>query len=149
MLSKDKESESNIMLKELKKAESKVEEINISIKSLYKDKVTGKISEKIFYNLLKDFENELKNCENTASVLREKLDIKAATESEISLFTDRISKCLDLTSMNKFLARELIESITVSAYYKVDGETTQDVDINYKFVGNLKNLEINFLKQAM
>lgn len=48
MLSKDKESESNIMLKELKKAESKVEEINISIKSLYKDKVTGKISEKIF-----------------------------------------------------------------------------------------------------
>ena len=52
MLSKDKESESNIMLKELKKAESKVEEINISIKSLYKDKVTGKIPEKIFYNLL-------------------------------------------------------------------------------------------------
>ena len=51
--------------------------------------------------------------------------------------------------MNKFLARELIEPITVSAYYKVDGETTQDVDINYKFVGNLKNLEINFLKQAM
>ena len=133
MLSKDKESESNIMLKELKKAESKVEEINISIKSLYKDKVTGKIPEKIFYNLLEDFENELKNCENTASVLREKLDIKAATESEISLFADRISKCLDLTSMNKFLARELIESITVSAYYKVDGETTQDVDINYKF----------------
>lgn len=149
MLSKDKESESNIMLKELKKAESKVEEINISIKSLYKDRITGKISEKIFYNLLEDFENELKNCENTASVLREKLDIKAATESEISLFADRISKCLDLTSMNKFLARELIESITVSAYYKVDGETTQDVDINYKFVGNLKNLEINFLKQAM
>lgn len=52
MLSKDKESESNIMLKELKKAELKVEEINISIKSLYKDKVTGKIPEKIFYNLL-------------------------------------------------------------------------------------------------
>ena len=48
MLSKDKESESNIMLKELKKAESKVEEINISIKSLYKDKVTGKIPEKFF-----------------------------------------------------------------------------------------------------
>ena len=48
MLSKDKESESNIMLKELKKAESKVEEINISIKILYKDKVTGKIPENFF-----------------------------------------------------------------------------------------------------
>lgn len=58
--SQDKESESNIMLKELKKAESKVEEINISVKSLYKDKVTGEISEKFFYNLLEDFENELK-----------------------------------------------------------------------------------------
>lgn len=51
--------------------------------------------------------------------------------------------------MNKFLARELIESITVSAYYKVDGETMQDVTINYKFVGNLKNLEMDFLKNAI
>lgn len=42
-----------------------------------------------------------------------------------------------------------IKKITTVPTSKVDGETTQDVDINYKFVGNLKNLEINFLKQAM
>lgn len=137
------------MINELKKTEAKIDELNSSIKSLYKDKVTGKMSEKIFYNLLEDFESELKTYEDKASVLREKLDVKAATESEISLFADRISKCLELKSMNKFLARELIESITVSAYYKVDGETMQDVTINYKFVGNLKNLEMDFLKNAI
>ena len=149
MLSKDKECESSLMINELKKSEAKIDELNSSIKSLYKDKVTGKMSEKIFYNLLEDFESELKTYEDKASVLREKLDVKAATESEISLFADRISKCLELKSMNKFLARELIESITVSAYYKVDGETMQDVTINYKFVGNLKNLEMDFLKNAI
>ena len=137
------------MINELKKSEAKIDELNSSIKSLYKDKVTGKMSEKIFYNLLEDFESELKTYEDKASVLREKLDVKAATESEISLFADRISKCLELKAMNKFLARELIESITVSAYYKVDGETMQDVTINYKFVGNLKNLEMDFLKNAI
>ncbi len=144
MLSKDKECESSLMFNELKKTEAKIDELNTSIKSLYKDKVTGKMSEKIFYNLLEDFESELKTYEEKASVIREKLDVKAATENEISLFADRISKCLELKSMNKFLARELIESITVSAYYKVDGETMQDVTINYKFVGNLKNLEMDF-----
>ena len=149
MLSKDKECESSLMINELKKSEAKIDELNSSIKSLYKDKVTGKMSEKIFYNLLEDFERELKTYEDKASVLREKLDVKAATESEISLFADRISKCLELKAMNKFLARELIESITVSAYYKVDGETMQDVTINYKFVGNLKNLEMDFLKNAI
>lgn len=149
MLSKDKECESSLMINELKKTEAKIDELNTSIKSLYKDKVTGKMSEKIFYNLLEDFESELKTYEEKASVIREKLDVKAATESEISLFADRISKCLELKSMNKFLARELIESITVSAYYKVDGETMQDVTINYKFVGNLKNLEMDFLKNAI
>ena len=149
MLSKDKECESSLMINELKKSEAKIDELNSSIKSLYKDKVTGKMSEKIFYNLLEDFESELKTYEDKASVLREKLDVKAATESEISLFADRISKCLELKAMNKFLARELIESITVSAYYKVDGETMQDVTINYKFVGNLKNLEMDFLKNAI
>lgn len=73
------------MINELKKTEAKIDELNSSIKSLYKDKVTGKMSEKIFYNLLEDFESELKTYEDKASVLREKLDVKAATESEISL----------------------------------------------------------------
>ena len=32
------------------------------------------------------------------------------------------------------------KTITVSEFYKVDGKNTQDVVINYKFVGNLQKL---------
>ena len=38
------------------------------------------------------------------------------------------------------MARELIDTITVSEFYKVDGKNVQDVTINYKFVGNLGEL---------
>lgn len=38
------------------------------------------------------------------------------------------------------MARELNDSIYVSAFYKVNGKTTQDVTVNYKFVGNLEKL---------
>ena len=38
------------------------------------------------------------------------------------------------------MARELIDTIIVSEFYKVDGKNVQDVTINYKFVGNLGEL---------
>ena len=38
------------------------------------------------------------------------------------------------------MARELIDTITVSEFYKVEGKNAQDITINYKFVGNLGEL---------
>lgn len=53
MLSKDKECESSLMINELKKSEAKIDELNSSIKSLYKDKVTGKCLKKFFIIFLR------------------------------------------------------------------------------------------------
>jgi len=47
---------------------------------------------------------------------------------------------LDLERLDRHMARELIESITVSAFYKMNRKKTQDITINYKFVGNLTAL---------
>ena len=38
------------------------------------------------------------------------------------------------------MARELFERITVSQFYKVNGENAQDVTIYYNFVGDLSQL---------
>jgi len=39
------------------------------------------------------------------------------------------------------IAKELIDEITVGAFYKKDGKTMQDITINYKSVGNLNPQE--------
>ena len=149
MLAKDSESEGSRMLDELKRAEAKIEEINFAVKNLYKEKISGKMPETFFYNLLHDYEAELKQHEEIAEKLRERINKQQVEESEIARWTDKISECLELKSIDRFLARELIDSIYVSAYYKVNGETMQDVTINYKFVGNLDGLEIEPLTAAM
>jgi hypothetical protein len=51
-----------------------------------------------------------------------------------------IEKYLEVNHLDRYNVRELIESIDVSAYYKIDGKITQDVTITYKFVGCLEKL---------
>ena len=58
----------------------------------------------------------------------------------------RINKKLPCIGQNYAFCR--ICPVARRTLYEAQSKT-QDVDINYKFVGNLKNLEINFLKQAM
>ena len=47
------------------------------------------------------------------------------------------NKYLKVEKLDRFMARELIDTIIVSEFYKVNGKNVQDVVINYKFVGNL------------
>jgi hypothetical protein len=62
------------------------------------------------------------------------------TFEHVRRFVDTISKYLNVEKLDRVMARELIDFITVSEFYKVDGKTMQDVTINYKFVGNLERL---------
>jgi len=139
-LKSDDKAESNLATKQLAVSEQKVDEINTTVKSLYKDKLSGKMPEKFFYSLLSDYEIELKALEEKIPILRDQVKQEDGNEEKVRRWADTIQKYINVQHLDRFTARELIESISVSAYYKVNGKTTQDVTINYRFVGNLQKL---------
>lgn len=134
------QSESDTSARQLSHAEQKIQEINEVVKNLYKEKLSGKMPETFFYSLLSDYESELKSLKEKLPVLKEKADAEKGQDGNVRRFVDTISKYLNVEKLDRYMARELIDFITVSEFYKVDGKTMQDVTINYKFVGNLERL---------
>ena len=96
--------------------------------------------ETFFYSLLSDYEKDLKELEEKIPVLREQAKAEAGQEDNVKRWINNISKYLKVEKLDRFMARELIDTIIVSEFYKVDGKNVQDVTINYKFVGNLGEL---------
>ena len=133
-------TESNVAEKQLINAERKTEDINSTVKNFYKEKLSGKMPETFFYSLLADYEKELKELEERIPTLRKKAKAEKSRDKNVSGWVSSISKYLKVQHLDRYIARELIDTITVSEFYKVDGKNTQDVVINYKFVGNLQKL---------
>jgi len=133
-------TESNVAEKQLLSTERKIEEINSTVKNLYKEKVSGKMPESFFYTLLSDYEKELEGLEIKLPSLREKVKEEKDQEKNVIRWVNSVSKYLKVQKLDRCLARELIDSIIVSEIHSVDGKSTQDVVINYKFVGDLQKL---------
>jgi len=139
-LTADKSQEDNVVARQLSRAEKRKSEINSAVKSLYADKLSGKMPETFFYNLLKDYEKDLSDVEQQIVRYREQL-LKTQVQADgVEKWVDRVEKYLTIEKLDRYLAREIIDTITVSAFYKKDGRSMQDVTINYKFVGNLNVL---------
>ncbi len=134
------QNEGNTASNQFSQAEQKIQEINVIVKNLYKDKLSGKMPETFFYSLLSDYESELKVLEEKLPALKEKADAEKGQEENVQRFADTLTKYLNVEKLDRLMARELIDFITVSEFYKVDGKIMQDVTINYKFVGNLERL---------
>jgi 5-methylcytosine-specific restriction endonuclease McrBC regulatory subunit McrC len=133
-------TDNNAASKQLLIAERKVQEINSTVKSLYKDKLSGKIPETFFFNLLGDYEKDLKDAEDKIHRLRDQVKVEEGNDEKVKKWVNVILKYLKVEKLDRFMARELIDTITVSEFYKVNGKNVQDVVIKYKFVGNLQML---------
>lgn len=102
--------------------------------------ITHPITGNIFLQSASDYEKDLKELEERIPTLREKAKAEKRQDKNVSQWVSSISKYLKVQHLDRYMARELIDTITVSKFYKVDGKNVQDVVINYKFVGNLQKL---------
>ena len=69
--------------------------------------------------------------------MQTKLVKTKSKESDVVKWANMIEKYAKITSIDRFLARELIEKIIVSENKKVNGESVQEITIYYKLVGQL------------
>ncbi|OJU14090.1 MAG: hypothetical protein BGN88_12655 [Clostridiales bacterium 43-6] len=137
-MKKETAAEGNMAEKQLHTTEQKIEEINYTVKSLYKEKMSGKMPETFFYSLLSDYKKELESLEDKLPSLRDRVIEEKNQEQNVVHWTNSVSKYLKIQKLDRSLARELIDSIIVSELTSVDGKSSQDITINYKFVGNLQ-----------
>ena len=111
--------------------------IGNNIKNLYEDKCSGMIPENIFMKLLSDYNKEQCELENKLPDIKKAFNEAENTTTDVMCWVSMIEQYLDIETLDRETVLELIDTITVSEAYMVDGEKHQDINIKYRFVGNL------------
>jgi hypothetical protein len=136
-LRKEQTHSTNELVTQIKKAESRLDTISSTLTSLYVDKATGVLPERVFLNMMESFIKEQGELEERLPRLRQELGVASASEAEIEHWLSLIESCVDLERIDREIILGLVEKIVVGERVKAAGKTTQTLQIYYRFIGNI------------
>ena len=117
----------------LTKAEKRIAELDVIIKRLYEDNVTGKLTDERFIKLSRDYEREQDEQKAMIDTTRRELKEQERSRTNVKSFIAATKKYTDLQELDATVLREFIDKIYVSA---VDRKAkTREIKIVYNFIG--------------
>jgi len=125
--------------KRLNDVKKRISDIDGLIKRLFEEKAAGNLPDTVFKKLVADYDTEQQGLNENLVTLNNELADCETKAGDITAWVSKIKECISLNTLDRPTLIELVEGITVSETYKVDGEKRQDVTIKYKFVGVLNN----------
>ena len=132
------EKTSKLLKKRLAKEETRITEINSLIRKLYEDNVSGKLSNKHFDMMLKDFEKEQtaleKSIEHSKSILKDFEEDGIRADKFISL----VKKYTDFSELTTPMINEFVDKILVHEGQWENYERIQEVEIYLNFIGKFE-----------
>ncbi|MEG1268972.1 MAG: recombinase family protein [Oscillospiraceae bacterium] len=126
--------------KQLSEVTDKINSLNTTVRTLYSDRVSGKMPESFFFSLLNDYKKELDELEVKIPALNEQVQSVFNKESDIGQWVENVLKYISIQHMNRMIALELIDKITVSDIHTDNKKREQDIIVYYKTVGDISAL---------
>lgn len=121
--------------KRIGKERKRVQELNILIRKLYEDNVSGKLTDKRFEILSAEYEQEQTDLEQSILRLQADLDSFNADSVRTDRFIEIVKKRTDFSELTTPMINEFIDKIVVHEANKSSGERCQKVDIYLNFIG--------------
>ena len=123
---------------ELEKAQGRIAEIDHLLNKLYEDNALGKISDDRYAQMTNSFEEEQAELKKYMPELMSEITRLKARSDAAEKFTKVIDSYTDIKELDADILNELIDKIVVHHKEKLNGKTYQQVEIYYRFVGELK-----------
>ena len=120
---------------ELKKAESRLSEIERIIVKLYEEKVCGAMPEGRFELLAKNYEAEQAELKQKADILKTNLSATEASEKNIAKFIAIVKSYTEVIELTPEILNSFIDKIYIGKPERLDGKRVQEVKIIYKLIG--------------
>ena len=117
----------------LAKAEKRVSELDLIIKRLYEDNISGKLTDERFIKLSRDYEREQEEQQTKIKAISQELKEREKSRTNVKSFIAATKKYTDLKELDATVLREFIDRINVSAVDKKS--KTRDLEIVYNFIG--------------
>lgn len=122
----------------IKKNEKRHGEVNRLIKKLYEDNISGKLSDRRFDAMLKDYEAELSELENSLEADRAELEEINADRENADLFMELAKKYTDFEELTPAMINEFVSRIAVHKAEGTGAERTQEVEIFLNYIGKIE-----------
>lgn len=113
-----------------------------TIKRLYEDNITGKLSDERFKIFCEDYESEQRSLREEVVALQKQFDDAENTCTNISSFLKMAKRYADFDELTPAMLRDLIEKIIVYEGDKSSGHREQRIEIYYTFIGAAESSQI-------
>ena len=110
---------------------------------VYEDQALGRLSEERFLKLSGKYEDEQSAVRQNIKHLRSIVDEETAHEMNADAFLRLVRKYTDVDTVSPEILREFIDKIVVHHREQEYGQTVQDVDIYYRFIGYVELPEMS------
>lgn len=144
LLQKNSEKSNRInhgsLIKEKAACKKRIGEIDLMIKKLFEQSVTGGLSSERFSTLTADYENEQKALKEKLADLTKKLSELDETDKSIDRFIAVAKRFADFETLTPEIIIAFVDKILVhQMYLDDDGEKCQQIDIVFNFIGEFEH----------
>ena len=129
--------------KRLAANQKRSDELDVLIRKIYEDNVSGKLSDKRFEKLSAEYEQEQSDLEQSIEALQTDLNSFEEHSARADKFLELVDKYTDFTELTTPILNEFVEKIIV--HERIKGprySATQRVDIYLNFIGLVDSPEI-------
>ena len=134
--SRDKQKESIKFLKrKIAQDTKRVNELNMLMKKLYEDNISGKLNDKRFNAMLSDYESELEALEEDIDRDNAELEGMSAKKTDVDVFMELVKKHTTFEELTPAILNEFVDKIMVYKAVGSGANRTQDVDIYLNYIG--------------
>ena len=134
--SRDKQKESIKSLKrKIAQDTKRVNELNMLMKKLYEDNISGKLNDKRFNAMLSDYESELEALEEDIDRDNAELEGMSAKKTDVDVFMELVKKHTTFEELTPAILNEFVDKIMVYKAVGSGANRTQDVDIYLNYIG--------------
>ena len=137
--SRDKQKESIRSLKrKIAQDTKRVNELNMLMKKLYEDNISGKLSDKRFEFMLSEFENEQDTLEISMENAKAEIEKYESDTVRADKFIELVKRYTDFSELTTPMLNEFVEKILVHEADYSSGERVQEVEIYLNFIGKFE-----------
>jgi hypothetical protein len=119
--------------KTIRQNKNRICEIDTLVQSLFEEKVNGTVGEATFKRMTKKYEEEQQKLIDDTERLENEFCEYTRIKQDLTGWIEKIKNCLNIDTLTRAAAAELIERIEISESYDKDGEKVFDINILYKF----------------
>ena len=120
------------------RSEKRTDELSRLIRKLYEDNVNGRLSDKLFEQMLHDFEAELEGLTDSITQDQQELDRISRETVNAEKFLALVKKYTDFSELTPAMINEFVEKILVHQAEGKGASRTQEVEIFFNFVGKVE-----------